>query len=187
MTAETRTPEPKTNAATAFLALRLAALQGWRRSTFGSGLPILLAVLTMDSSSPQSPVPGWYPDPDVGSGLRYWDGQRWTEQRACGAGGISNGTRPPRTLGVAFLLAVVVAIFYRVFLSVSWPGCSGAGQNDLLAPVVFAPICFLVYGWRRGQKPLIVVAQAALVLVLTGAACVFLVLGAVSAHQCNWV
>jgi hypothetical protein len=43
-----------------------------------------------------------------------------------------------------------------------------------------------MFGWSRGQKPLILVAQGTLVAVLTGAACLFLVLSVVSAHECNW-
>jgi hypothetical protein len=27
------------------------------------------------------PVAGWYPDPDVHGGQRYWDGHRWTDER----------------------------------------------------------------------------------------------------------
>lgn len=27
---------------------------------------------------PPAPLPGWYPDPSCGPGLRYWDGQQWT-------------------------------------------------------------------------------------------------------------
>jgi hypothetical protein len=26
----------------------------------------------------------WYPDPEGGPGLRYWDGTQWTEHRAPG-------------------------------------------------------------------------------------------------------
>jgi len=32
------------------------------------------------TSPPQSPPAGWYRDPE-GSGLRWWDGARWTEHR----------------------------------------------------------------------------------------------------------
>lgn len=31
--------------------------------------------------APFLPPAGWYPDPDGSAGLRYWDGQRWTNQR----------------------------------------------------------------------------------------------------------
>ena len=29
----------------------------------------------------QTPVPGWYPDPDDGGSIRYWNGSAWTEKR----------------------------------------------------------------------------------------------------------
>lgn len=29
-------------------------------------------------ATPQAPLPGWYPDPSGGPGLRYWDGREWT-------------------------------------------------------------------------------------------------------------
>jgi len=31
---------------------------------------------------PQQPLPNWYPDPDDPTGMRFWDGQQWTDQRA---------------------------------------------------------------------------------------------------------
>jgi len=45
---------------------------------------VLVVWLIMNRNSgtmprPQDRSPGWRPDP-IGSGERYWDGQRWTEE-----------------------------------------------------------------------------------------------------------
>jgi Protein of unknown function (DUF2510) len=36
--------------------------------------------MAAEPTSSQAP-PGWYDDPEVEGGTRYWDGQRWSEQR----------------------------------------------------------------------------------------------------------
>jgi hypothetical protein len=36
--------------------------------------------MATEPTSSQAPA-GWYDDPEVEGGTRYWDGQRWTEQR----------------------------------------------------------------------------------------------------------
>ncbi|GCD89924.1 Ltp family lipoprotein [Nocardioides sp. LS1] len=44
-----------------------------------------------------TPPPGWYPD-NLGPGLRYWDGQRWTEHTAPGGSDPSSGHPSPATV-----------------------------------------------------------------------------------------
>lgn len=50
-------------------------------------------------SEPSGPPAGWYPDPDDRASTRYWDGARWTDQRApSGQWGLpasSTGAPPP--------------------------------------------------------------------------------------------
>lgn len=36
----------------------------------------------MSDQPPQTPPPGWYPEPGVKGTQRYWDGERWTDNRA---------------------------------------------------------------------------------------------------------
>jgi hypothetical protein len=51
-----------------------------------------------------TPPPGWYPD-NIGSGQRYWDGQKWTEHTAPAG---SQPTASPSTLRAAPLLGAAV-------------------------------------------------------------------------------
>ena len=44
----------------------------------------------MTTPPTQDPAPGWYPDPEVAGGQRYWDGTQWTEHKA-GAAPVAPG------------------------------------------------------------------------------------------------
>jgi hypothetical protein len=55
--------------------------------------------VTPAGTSATAPGPtGWYPDPDGGAGVRYWDGQAWTEHRAMPI--AEEATAPPAPPGV---------------------------------------------------------------------------------------
>jgi hypothetical protein len=48
-----------------------------------------------DAGGSGDPVAGWYPDPDVHGGQRYWDGQRWTDDRRTPGPPTPAPWRPP--------------------------------------------------------------------------------------------
>lgn len=43
------------------------------------------------------PPPGWFPDPVEGHGERYWDGQRWTDDRRSPLPVLHEHSTPPRS------------------------------------------------------------------------------------------
>ena len=59
------------------------------------------------TSSSANPAAGWYPDPQGGQGLRWWDGSAWTEHThegtpaAGGAAAASTGASPASTTPAA--------------------------------------------------------------------------------------
>ena len=59
------------------------------------------------------PPAGWFPDPD-GRGLRWWDGERWTEHLA----GLQPA--PPRSGGAGWKIALVIALVFAAGIA----GCA---------------------------------------------------------------
>jgi hypothetical protein len=58
-----------------------ARLQEIERTGVAAFAPSYVAPYPGYASGPPVTPPGWYPDPQ-GPGLRWWDGQRWTEHVA---------------------------------------------------------------------------------------------------------
>lgn len=75
-------------------------------------------------------IPGWYPDPFVKDGIRYWDGRQWTSHRGVRKRPDHPPAPPHPTLplwvGIGSVLAivipvVVVRVMVRVFARYDWP------------------------------------------------------------------
>ncbi|GJM39182.1 MAG: hypothetical protein DHS20C19_25490 [Acidimicrobiales bacterium] len=62
-----------------------------------------------DEAGPR-PEAGWYPDPEVPSGLRYWDGADWTTHRQPPAGPPPPPLLAPRADNGAAIASLVISI-----------------------------------------------------------------------------
>jgi hypothetical protein len=89
-----------------------------------------------------NPPPGWYPD-NIGTGQRYWDGQRWTEHTVPRASqerrpAARSGVTPPMAATVTpqrnwFLRHKVLSGVFAFLLLLFVVGALG-GENEDLAP-----------------------------------------------------
>jgi hypothetical protein len=61
------------------------------------------------------PAPGWYPDPEQAKTQRYWDGKKWTEQRApLGNASSSEPSISPQTIRrvLGGVIAVLLILYF---------------------------------------------------------------------------
>ena len=88
----------------------------------------------------QLPPADWYPDPEGGTGIRYWDGTQWTEHRAAGPATTSSDVSPvPRKrrgwLALLAVALVVVLVGVVIFVATgtssksSKPGADGSSNG----------------------------------------------------------
>jgi len=66
---------------TAGVVLALVAANSGTAASFSPGMQGSSRSLQGPPAFSQLPVANWYPDPDNPSGMRYWDGVQWTDQR----------------------------------------------------------------------------------------------------------
>ena len=99
----------------------------------------------------ESPVAAWYPDPD-GSGLRYWDGAQWTQDRAPAAPAIkaASGGWGWRIAGVVLILLGIGGI------SNAFSNAGDFGKSGVVAAFalnLLLPIALGVGGFRCVTHP----------------------------------
>lgn len=66
---------------TAGIVLALVAAKSVTAASFSPGMQGSSRSLQGPPAFSHLPVANWYPDPDNPSGMRYWDGVQWTDQR----------------------------------------------------------------------------------------------------------
>ena len=69
----------------------------------------------LDMDAPTSTKPGWHPDPHMENTVRFWDGEKWTDQTAPATGG-GKPTSTRRGMLMVFggiLAALLVVLLYN--------------------------------------------------------------------------
>ena len=77
--------------------------------------------------------PNWYPDPDGGGGLRYWDGTQWTENRAPGA---AVAPMPPakKKRGCLPILGIAAAVIIVLIVIAAVAGSKSSSSKPSSSP-----------------------------------------------------
>src|ERR1700761_9254877 len=74
--------------------------------------------------------PGWYPDPSQPGTVRYWDGDKWTAQRAPALPGSAESSPRARPTTRRFWLAAVAAVVVVAVIVVVALLAGGDGSNS---------------------------------------------------------
>lgn len=107
--------------------------------------------------------PGWYQDPDLADGLRYWDGTRWTDRRrpkpdwveADGMGRVRSATGPaPSRWSTRKTFALVVAIGFALcaFVWLTIPKRPGRTVEDRTFLAAAADLCQATLPELRAER-----------------------------------
>lgn len=107
-------------------------------------------------------VPGWYPDPGGGWGLRWWDGVRWTEHVA-GAPPPTVKWTPSWTWSLSNVFQVELALtslglLFAWLTPMSSAGCTSDRCYDLFGSiwlrlvvvhVLLGAVCGVAFWWSK--------------------------------------
>ena len=119
-----------------------------------------------------SPTPGWYPDPQSPSSLRWFDGESWTDGRAPARPGLPLGPRKNShvaliviccVLGSLLVLGVLAAMAIPVFLNQRAKATDAGTSSVTCAQVVDRAVTLSKQTVTGGQVALVGVADPVVV------------------------